>query len=48
MFQYFMTLGIYSIVSFFVLFFVSLKEISKNIGVIINIIIMKNHTQIHT
>jgi membrane protease YdiL (CAAX protease family) len=34
-----MTLGIYSIASFFVLFFVSLKEISKNIGTIINIII---------
>jgi membrane protease YdiL (CAAX protease family) len=34
-----MTLGIYSMVLFFVLFFVSLKEISKNIGIIINIII---------
>jgi membrane protease YdiL (CAAX protease family) len=34
-----MTLGIYSIALFLVLFFVSLKEISKNIGTIINIII---------
>ncbi|MDR1232202.1 MAG: CPBP family intramembrane metalloprotease [Spirochaetaceae bacterium] len=39
MFHYFMTLGIYSIVLFLALFFISLKEISKNMGAIINIII---------
>jgi membrane protease YdiL (CAAX protease family) len=39
MLQYFMTLGIYSMATFLVLLFVSFKKISKNINVIINIII---------